>query len=256
MNGSIHDVDSQRARWIAYREQQALAQGAGDDFAIRGLGGRVDDLDLRMLLLPSDPHADAILLTEENLTWLKEERQSPYGGGAVLWGHQTRATSSSLVLFDEYGNDRGWRRYLALHRHGGLEAASGNCAYEVRGTRIFHLRHIVGLVWSALALQGEATSQWQIEAPFELTVSLRNTTGATLGGFAEGWREPGRDLFDFSTCVEDDVLLRWELDGGFDVEETALDVGDRIEQTFGTTRRRHLAHRGEYDGRFDPRFAL
>lgn len=256
MNGMFHDVDAQRARWIAYREERALTVGAGGSFAIGGLGERVSDLDIRMLFLPSDPHAAAISLNAETLTWLKEERQSPYSGGPVMWGHQTRATSSALVLHDQYGDDGGWNRYLALHRHGGLELASGKCSYEMEGTQVFHLRHIVGLVWSALALQGEANSRWQIAAPFELTVSLRDTTGAALGGFAEGWREPGRDLFELSTCIEDNVLLRWELDDGLEVEEIALDVGDRIEQAFGTTGRRHLAHRGEYEGRFDPRFAF
>ena len=174
----------------------------------------------------------------------------------MAWGHETRVTSRALVLHDQYGADRGWSRYLALHRHGGLELASGRCSHEGRGTRIFDLRHIVGLVWSALTLQREVISRWRIEAPFELTVSLRGTTGATLGGFAEGWREPGQGLFEFSTCVRDNVVLRWGLDEGLEVEEIALDVGDRIEQAFGTTSRRHLAHRGEHEGRFDPRFGL
>lgn len=34
MNGSMHDADAQRVRWVAYREHQALVLGAGDDFAI------------------------------------------------------------------------------------------------------------------------------------------------------------------------------------------------------------------------------
>jgi len=56
--------------------------------------------------------------------------------------------------------------------------------------------------------------------------------------------------------MEDHVLLRWELDDGIDGEILALAVGDRLEQAFGTTLRRHLAHGGEYEGRFDPRFAF
>jgi hypothetical protein len=30
-------------------------------------------------------------------------------------------------------------------------------------------------------------------------------------------------------------------------------VGDRIEQAFGTLHRRHIARRGEYEGKFDPK---
>lgn len=256
MNGPIRDVDAQRGRWAAYRQEQGLVLGAADDFALGGLGRHAIDLDIRMLFLPADPHADAVSLSSDSLSWLREERESPYGGGQVLWGREARATSGALVLYNQYGDGGGWSRYLALHRHGGLELASGRCSYEMRDVRIFHLRHIVGLIWSALAFQGEVISRWEIDAPFELTVSLRKTMGATLGGFAEGWREPGRDLFEFPTCIEDHVLLRWELDKGFDAGEVALNVGDRVEQSFGTTGRRHLAHRGEYKGRFDPQFAL
>jgi hypothetical protein len=32
-------------------------------------------------------------------------------------------------------------------------------------------------------------------------------------------------------------------------------IGDRLEHAFGTTHCRHLAHRGEFEGKFDPRFS-
>jgi hypothetical protein len=57
-----------------------------------------------------------------------------------------------------------------------------------------------------------------------------------------------------SLCTEKNVLLRWELDKKFDAKEIAIDLGDRIEQAFGTTHRRHIARNGPYEGEFDPRF--
>lgn len=77
--------------------------------------------------------------------------------------------------------------------------------------------------------------------------------GAALGGFAEGWREIGQGLHGFKTCLDDHVLLRWELDE-IEAENIAMGAGDRMEPAFGTTHRRHLASRGEYADRFDRRF--
>lgn len=256
MKGPIRDVDAQRARWTTHRREQGLVHVVGGSFAHSGLGGFVEDLNVRSLFLPADPGADAMPLNDETLGWLREERPSPYGGGPVNWGHRTRATSSALVIYDQYRDDRGWDRYLAVHRHGGVEFGFGRSIYQIGETRVFALRQIVGLAWSALAIQAEAIERSTLEPPFELTVALRDTKDATLGSFAEGWKEPGHGMYDVVTCIEDHVLLRWELDQQPVVEDIALEVGDRIEQAFGTSHRRHLAHRGQYEGRFDPRFGF
>jgi hypothetical protein len=162
--------------------------------------------------------------------------------------------NGALVVYDQYREDAGWTRYLALHRHGGIEVGVGRLAYEVSEVRVFPLRLIVGLAWTAAALYAEVVDRWQLQGPVEFTVALRNTRQATLGGFAEGWAEPGRGLWDFAKCLDDHLLLRREADGVPDPQSLALDLGDRVEQAFGTVNRRHLAHRGEHEGRFDPRF--
>jgi hypothetical protein len=252
--GTLHDIDAQRARWLRYRTSQRLTIEAGEDFAVGGLGGLVDGLDLRLAFLPEDPDADGVPLDSDTLDWLREPRPTPYGGPPPQWGNQGRPTSTALVMYDQYRDDAGWVRFLALHRHGGIELGRGNFAYQVRGTRVFPLRQIVGLGWIAAALQSDVADRWRLNSPFELTVALRNTSGATLGSFAEGWAEPGTGFWDFTTCIEDQILLRWEVDEGIDPERLALALGDRLEQAFGSTRRRHLAHRGDYEGRFDPRF--
>jgi hypothetical protein len=113
---------------------------------------------------------------------------------------------------------------------------------------------MVALVWTLAALQAEAVITWAVPGPFEFVLALRDTNGATMGSFAEGWAEFGRDYWDPVTCLDDIVLIRWELETNFDPETLALEAGDRLEQSFGTTQRRHLAGRGPYDGQFDPRF--
>src|SRR6266498_3204771 len=129
-------------------------------------------------------------------------------------------------------------------------------AYAVRETRVFPLRHTVGLAWTAAALQSEVADHHQLNPPFELSLALRRTKGAILGSFAEGWKEFGAGLWDPTRCIEDDALLRWDFENEVDPENLAMAVGDRMEQTFGPTFRRHLAHHGDYEGRFDPRFAF
>lgn len=256
MSGSIHGVDSQRSRWVTHRRRQRLIPEAGNDFGRGGLGGLVDNLDVRLLLLTSDPQADVVSLNGDTLEWLKTLRPSPYGGEPVVWGRRTRATSSAVCVYDQSREDRGWDRYLALHRHGGIEAGSGRAAYEIRETRVFPLRRLVGMAWSILALHAEAADRWPLDPPFELTVALRDTQHATLGGFADGWAEPFGGLSDVSTCLDEHVLLRWEMAELPAVEGVALDVGNRLEQAFGTVLRRHPAGRGRYEGRFDPQFQV
>jgi hypothetical protein len=107
-----------------------------------------------------------------------------------------------------------------------------------------------------LAMQAEAAERWSFEFPGELTVALRDTQAAVVGGFAEGWEEPGMGFWPPDAhCIEDHVLSRWEFDR-LEPEPLAMDVGNRIEQAFGTVHQRHLAHRGEYEGSFDPRFGF
>lgn len=253
MSGSIHDVDAQRARWVRHRTHQGLTLAAAENFALGGLGRHADRLDARILFLPSDPDADAVPLDKGVMEWLKESRTSPAGGSYPSWGHRERATSGALVLYDQVRDDGGWTRYLALHQHGGVEVGISHLTYEISSLRVFGLRQIVGLAWAAAALQAEAVDRWKIAAPFELTVGIRNTNQATLGGFAEGWANPGHGLGEFHRCLEDHVLLRREVTDAIDPQRYALNLGDQLERAFGSVYRRHLARIGEYEGRFDPR---
>ena len=216
------------------------------------------DPDVRVLLLPADVHADVVRLNGDAESWLTATRPAPYGGATSDLGAIVRATSSALVRHDHPFDDGTWSEYVALRRHGGLEAARSDMSWTraEHGPRIFALRRLVAFVWCVVALQDEATVKWEaVHPPFELTVALRGTHGAVLGFLAEGWRDPATDFMthEFRACVEDHVLLRLELSSVADPEDIATDVGDRIENAFGTTHQRYRANRGEFEGRFDPR---
>jgi hypothetical protein len=80
VKSSILEVEAQRARWAEHRRHHKLAVDAGEDFARGGLGRYTDQLDLRLLFLPSDPDADVVPLDDETTGWLKQPREAPYGG--------------------------------------------------------------------------------------------------------------------------------------------------------------------------------
>jgi hypothetical protein len=86
--------------------------------------------------------------------------------------------STALGVYERYGDEKGWVRYLARHRHGGVEFGSGLLAYRVRDMRVFALRSMVGFVWAALAIQAEAIDHWALGHPFDLTVAMRGVNGA------------------------------------------------------------------------------
>jgi hypothetical protein len=174
--------------------------------------------------------------------------------GEPEWGQSKRATSSALVRYDSYRDNQGWTRFVALHRDGSLDFGEGGSVGEFRGGRFVRLRPLVGLVWHLAAMQVDAIEHWGIEGPFEVSVALAGVEGAGLAGFAEGWKDVSDMLFrDGPICVESNVLLRFECDV-IDPEAVAMDVGERLENTIGSTHRRFIANRGAFEARFDPRF--
>ena len=256
----MRDFDRDQARWIhtgwrRHREGLVLTdQPTAEDFASGGLAANAAPLDVRVVVLPADVEStDRIALDSDTAEWIAQDRPAPYGGHRIQWGHSTCATSTALVRASWYRDDQEWNRYLAIHRHGGLEAGIAGLSWEVNGQRVFALRPIVGVVWIVAQLQLEAAERWSIEGPWEVSLAIRNTAGAALTDFAEGWVQFDGFRHDGSVCREAHVLHRWTIEA-IDPASLALDTGARLENSFGTTYRRHLAHRGEYEGQFDPRF--
>lgn len=256
MTESILEVEARRARWERYRSRLGMTWDAGDGFALGGLGAHVTELDARVLVLPADPDANVISLDGERERWLMEEGGASYGGPAFLRGHEVGAFADALIRCDRAYGAVTWRRHAALYIHGGIDVACGRLAYSHREMRVFPLRSLVALVWVSLALFKEGASQRAGQPVAELTIGLRNAAGATLGSFSEGWAELGNGLHDPPTCLHSPVLLRHELVEEFEPAAVAMQIGDRLENAFGSTSRRHIASRGDYAGQFDPRFAI
>jgi hypothetical protein len=244
-----------RHDWRKYRERLQLTDSTlGGDFARGGLGAFAEPLDVRVVIIPADPTAtEVVSLDADTAGWIAQVRPSPYEGQQPEWGHHTTATSDALVRAMWYRDDQLWTRYLAICRHGGLEAGMSDLIFESRDTRGFALRRSAAMVWMVAAIQAEAAEKWSVQGPWEVTLALRNTQGATLADFGEGWAPFGDFRHGGSTCRDAHVLHQWTVDQ-IDPVSLGLDAGNRIENSFGTTNRRHLARTGVYEGKFDPRF--
>ena len=243
-----------RERWRRHRAALGLHEATPEsDFAAGGLAALAKPLDVRVVVLPADPElTDVISLDADTNAWLAGDRPSPCGGQTIPWGQSNVATSHALARATVYGQGEPWDRYIALNRHGGVEAGSAHVSWQTRDLTAFALRTIVAIVWATLAVQVEAAERWQIGGPWEITIALRGTRGATLGDFAEGWAQQSPMGRSGPTCGEPAVLHRWET-ATVDPGAVALDAGARLENSFGTTHQRHLARSGEFAGNFDPR---
>lgn len=250
MNATDHDLDKIRGRWTAERDRLGLSDPSGESFALGGLGSLCRDLDVRLAILPRDPQAQIVDFDEDVVGWLQAQRHHEYRD--VTDYGQTRTTSSAVVIHDRSEQFQ-WEWFVAIQRHGGIDAAHSSMSRVNQEERFFFLRHIVSFSWLCLDLQKEASEKWAIQGAFEMTLGLRETMRARLGDFAEGW-EPAFGVYrDSKRCLEPNVLLRWEFDNDFEPKELAIDVGARIENAFCSIDRRHLARRGNFQGKFDPR---
>lgn len=259
---TLIERELQRARWRRSLEIFRLDRAERDDFALGGLAPRLESVSVQMLLLPADPEADVIEITDGFSTWLEGQRSLDLDGVTVQLPQSARRTAHALALADAYGDDT-WNSYLAVHRSGALEFGLGTAGgWEGRDrggndVRIIGLTSTVARVWALLRLAAVLAERDAIEGPFLLTVAVPRAAGSLLGALGEGWAQPGDFQNSIGACRDAALLWRFELAGLPDADEAArrlaYSVGDRLEDAWGCRQRRYLAHRGKHEGQIDPR---
>lgn len=175
----LGDTELLRARWRRYRDGLRLGTTHDDGFATGGLARHIAEVSVRFLVLPADPEAALLRFDDEFWAWWRPEREPPFPG-RVSWGHAVHPTGHAAVRHDEAWDDRwAWDTYCALHRSGAFEFALGQAATnDLRGTIVFRLIEIVGRVWAAVNLYGEALDRTEVEGPWQSVLALSGTGGA------------------------------------------------------------------------------
>lgn len=204
-------MDAHREQWRCLRKELHLVDPTEEGFACGGPTRFLDAPSVRMLVLPSGTDATHIEFDPDFWAWWLPERPDPASGHPTQWGNQGRPTASAALKGVSRGDQEN-RRYLALCRNGALDMGLGSDGmYATNEFKVFRLIVIIGRAWSALDLYREAVEHFAIQGPWELTLALAKTEGATIGHFANGWAEPGNWLYSPPRCAEPGLLLRREL---------------------------------------------
>jgi hypothetical protein len=251
-----------RTRWRKGRERLRLLNPESPDFGTGGLGRLTREVAVRALILPPDPEAVVVRFDQEFWGWFESDRPNPFGG-TTNWGNHTSPTAEAGARYERHTDDPWrWDRYLAVHRHGGLECGMGREVVRVwqleqEGpvVRVFRLVPIVGRLWCLFDLYAEVAERYTLTGPWEASLALRRTAGSIFGNVGAGWAEPPDAWPDEpSRCPDPNVLIRREIaewpdrDGRRDL---AFALGEALEDAWGVRQRRFLARVGDEAGMFD-----
>jgi hypothetical protein len=113
---------------------------------------------------------------------------------------------------------------------------------------------LVARFWTFIDFYRAALNRYSVLGPWELTVALRETQGAHLGNFAEGWAEPWDSFSDLAPCQESQLLWRIELQswpGQEAARDLALRFGSWLDNAWGVFETRAIARTGLAAGTFD-----
>lgn len=247
---NVVDTEAIRRRWTAAREvsmSNALLTSVGDRC-------------VHITVLPFDPAASVISEFDDETRewWGNQTGVAPFG--AQLPFEIDTSTATHLVRARRRGER--WESVLALGRDGSVVTGSSVPSYEVGGgfdgsRRCFRLRWLVGLTWIVVATAAASIERFGAEGPFQFTLRLEATRGAELGDVGDGWREPGRGLYDTTGCGTETVEIVHELTSwptaADEAEEFVHRVGGNIEDAFGWGQRRFLSRTGDREGSLDLR---
>lgn len=256
---SLTDQELRRDRWRRALAGQHLDSVDHPDFAQGGLSSRLDQATFRAVLLPEDPEAFAIDFDDDFWKWLEAHTSIDIGDYPFQFGAQTGASAHAAVIFDLWGKNEKWRHYVAVHSSGTIEVSLGERARWVhrrdeRELAFYNLTSMVAGVWALLELGAAVFDQFSISGPSLLVQACSDTSGTYLANFGEGWREPTEWGSNDESCVDTGLLWTAELEGLGDAEArqaVAFQMGDRLENGWGTKHRRYLAHRGDFEGKLD-----
>src|ERR1700731_3403626 len=141
------------------RRELRLLDPSQEDFALGDLGGRVEGLHVRFVVIPSDPDSRLVRFDDEFWEWWRANQ--PRKNGRTPWGSKASATPWAATWNDPARDDGAWDGYFGLRRNGSLDAGVGKWSVflfnaadaTVRG---FRLLATVGRIHLALETYSRA----------------------------------------------------------------------------------------------------
>lgn len=253
MSGHDYDLDVLRERWRREKHALRLRDVNADGFGAGGLGERLDDPSVRLVVLPADPEDARVEFDDDLLEWWGQDWIDPASGEKTSWG-RTTLTAAAMIRYTESG-EGSWSRYLALRRDGGIDLGMGtDSARGVSEQRHFWLVTIVGRIWSAMSVYRECLARLSPPGPWEVTLALVNTADAHLSGVAEGWSDPLQGGYGLKPNREAGLLhsrLVPEWPDELGCQGLAFGLGTVIDNGWGVVQRRFIARTGQNADKFD-----
>lgn len=250
-----------RERWRRSLCAEALDHADREDFMLGGLGARVQEPTVRLMLLPPDPHAEIPGLFDSIWDWIGMRRTIRLGNGEVPLGDNVVPTAHAAALVRDGGEDRGWRNYAAVHRNGAVEVGLGDRGGANRstqngdGARFFWLIPIVAYTWAMVELARDLLDDASLDGPFLLAAALKDTQDALLDHRGNGWAPAHLPWNNLGRCSDKHLLWHIEFDhlpaDPSASQALAFQVGDRVENAWGCRQRIYLDRQGDLAGRFD-----
>jgi hypothetical protein len=153
--------------------------------------------------------------------WLNPDarRFQPDMGGLFV-PHVVRPTLGGVACVKPHyleGAAADLDEYLLVGFDGAVELGFCPTGIKDESQRFFWGERLIRRLWQTLNFAAEVRSRLGIRAPHLLAVNLRNTDGAVLAGFAQGWREQDPrvgvwvDFEDAPKCLEPNIQIRREL---------------------------------------------
>lgn len=267
--GCVISFDQQE-RWARARAQLSL-DPATPDFCTGGLFNLLDGPGIAVVVFPADVLAQPVDFKDDLPGIVLPRRFEGLTANGVSELSGSTTTSTALLRFAP-GAQSGCIAFVAVDRCGGVSGGIGTVSrYQIgqgrySGTQLlylFMLAHLVRVVVDTqarvLAWAGRQSPVVEVMAPFEIVVAVPAAAQMALGGPNEGWEQPEHALDPPSRALENNVLVRLQVNewpaGEDDLRGLVWRTLDRACEAFGDRQRRFLARLGPGAGTMSARYA-
>jgi hypothetical protein len=258
----------QQERWLRNRAQLSL-DPATPDFCSGGQFALLDGRGLAVVVLRADVLAQPVDF--DDLLGILPDRFAGLTTNVVSVLSGWTTSSRALFRFAP-GEQSRWVAFVSLDRCGGVSGGMGAVSRhrisegKHNGTDVlclFMLAHLIRVVIETqarvLAWARHRSPAVDIGGPFEIIVAIPAAAQMVLGGLNEGWEEPEHALDTPSRALENNALVRLQVDewptGEDELGRLVWRALDRACEAFGDRQQRFRARLGPGAGTMSRKYA-